>query len=160
MNDYLSKPVLRAELERMLEKWVQPAPFTEQGETKEAQVRDPMNETHATLDRSVISSLRELGGEDDPGLFFELVHMFLSDTPERMRALSEAFDKRDPTALEHAAHALKSSAANLGALGLSALFRDIESAGRERDLLRAEPLVKRTQPEFARVEAALRSEIT
>ena len=160
MNDYLSKPVLRADLERMLEKWVQPAPLTKPGETQEPQVRDPMSETHSVLDRSVVSSLRELGGDDDPGLFFELVHMFLSDTPERMRALSEAFDKGDPTALERAAHALKSSSANLGALGLSALFRDIESAGRERDLVRAEPLVKRTHPEFAKVEAALRSELT
>jgi len=160
MNDYLSKPVQRAELERMLQKWVQPAPFTERGKAQTPQAQDPMSETHPILDRSVIASLRELGGDDDPSLFFELVHMFLSDTPERMRALSEAFDKRDPTALERAAHALKSSSANLGALGLSALFRDIESAGRERDLVRAESLVKRTQPEFAKVEAALRSEIT
>jgi HPt (histidine-containing phosphotransfer) domain-containing protein len=61
--------------------------------------------------------------------------------------------------LERAAHALKSSSANLGALGLSALFRDIESAGREKDLSRAASLVARTSGEFARVQAALRSEL-
>jgi HPt (histidine-containing phosphotransfer) domain-containing protein len=107
----------------------------------------------------VIASLRELGGEDDPGLFIELVNLFLSDTPERLQALSEAMERRDPTALERAAHALKSSSANLGALELSALFRDIEAAGRDKDLSRAAPLVARTRPEFARVEAALRSEV-
>ena len=106
----------------------------------------------------MIASLRELGGSDDPGLFLELVNMFLSDTPERLRMLSEALEHRDPQALERAAHALKSSSANLGALGLSELFRDIESASRAQDLDRAASLVARTKPEFERVETALRSE--
>ena len=166
MNDYLSKPVQKAELERMLEKWTQPAPFAERGpeptptpHVARASTEKPMSENQPVLDHGVIASLRELGGEDDPGLFVELVNMFLSDTPERMRALSEAMDRRDPTALERAAHALKSSSANLGALGLSGLFRDIEAAGREKDLARAASLVARSRSEFERVQAALRSEV-
>ncbi len=164
MNDYLSKPVQKAELEAMLEKWVHTPPFTEKAIMEKDGVgvsgRElPMNETQPVLDQGVIASLRELGGEDDPGLFIELVNLFLSDTPERLRAMSEAMEHRDPTALERAAHALKSSSANLGALELSALFRDIEAAGREKDLSRAAKLVARTQPEFQRVEAALRSEV-
>jgi signal transduction histidine kinase/DNA-binding response OmpR family regulator/HPt (histidine-containing phosphotransfer) domain-containing protein len=158
MNDYLSKPVQKAELERMLDKWVHATPFTESG-AEDKERSNPMSETSPVLDPSVIAALRELGGEDDPGLFIELVNMFLADTPERMRTLSEAMEKGDPRALEHAAHALKSSSANLGALGLSGLFRDIEAAGREKDLSRAAPLVARTQPEFAKVEAALRSQV-
>jgi two-component system, sensor histidine kinase and response regulator len=159
MNDYLSKPVQKAELEQMLDKWVHAKPFTETGAGQDPHTGTPMNENTPILDPSVIASLRELGGDDDPGLFVELVNMFLEDTPERMRSLSAAMEKRDPRALEHAAHALKSSAANLGALGLSGLFRDIEAAGREQDLSRAAPLVERTRPEFAKVEAALRSEM-
>ena len=54
----------------------------------------------------------------------------------------------DPDQLERAAHALKSSSANLGALDLSALFRDIEAAGRSRDLARAASLVDRTTEEY------------
>ena len=158
MNDYLSKPVQKAELERMLQKWVQVQPFTGKGE-RTPTTEGLMSDKQPILDRGVIASLRELGGDDDPGLFTELVGMFLADTPERMHALSEAMEKRDPTALERAAHALKSSSANLGALELSVLFRDIEAAGREKDLSRAGPLVARTQPEFAKVEAALRSEM-
>jgi two-component system sensor histidine kinase/response regulator len=159
MNDYLSKPVQKAELEAMLEKWVHASPFPEKGKAQATGRETHMTEIHSVLDQGVIASLRELGGEDDPGLFIELVNLFLSDTPERLQALSEAMDRRDPSALERAAHALKSSSANLGALELSALFRDIEAAGRDKDLSRAAPLVARTRPEFARVEAALRSEM-
>ena len=117
-----------------------------------------MNEPQPILDHDVIASLRELGGEDDPGLFIELVNMFLADTPERLKVLSDALDQRDPQALERAAHALKSSSANLGALGLSVLFRDIEAAGRAKDLGRAAFLVARTKSEYEKVEVALRSE--
>jgi CheY-like chemotaxis protein len=158
MNDYVSKPLQTLDLERALEKWVSPAPVpaTTVGTRGTESV---MNESHPILDKAVITGLRELGGADDPGLFAELVHMFLTDTPERLQAMVEALEKRDPTALERAAHALKSSAANLGALGLSGLFREIESAGRAKDLTRAASLVERTRPEFQRVEAALRSEL-
>jgi CheY-like chemotaxis protein/HPt (histidine-containing phosphotransfer) domain-containing protein len=159
MNDYLSKPVQKAELEAMLEKWVHAPPFTEKGGAGVPGREPTMSEIQPVLDQGVIASLRELGGEDDPDLFIELVNLFLSDTPERLRALSEAMERRDPTALERAAHALKSSSANLGALELSALFRDIEAAGREKDLSRAAPLVARSRSEFERVEVALRSEV-
>jgi len=159
MNDYLSKPVQKSELEAMLEKWVYAPPFTEKGDAGNSGEKLPMSESQPVLDQNVIASLRELGGQDDPDLFAELVNLFLADTPERLRSLSEAMERHDPTALERAAHALKSSSANLGALELSGLFRDIEAAGREKDLRRAGPLVARTQPEFERVEAALRSEM-
>jgi len=158
MNDYLSKPVQKADLERMLEKWI-PVTSTERGTTPERGI-PTMNERETVLDRSVIASLRELGGDDDPGLFAELVDLFLSDTPERMRQLESALEQSDPSALERAAHALKSSSANLGAMGLSALFRDIETAGREKDLDRAASLVQRSSQEFARVKDALRTEMT
>ncbi|MEQ1892838.1 MAG: response regulator, partial [Planctomycetota bacterium] len=158
MNDYLSKPVQKAELERMLEKWVPLAPHASstRQEKEESVMKD---HGEIVLDPDVIASLRELGGEDDPGLFIELVQLFLSDTPERMQQLSGALAESDPGALERAAHALKSSSANLGAMRLSALFRDIETAGREKDLGRAKSLVERSNQEFARVQQALRSEM-
>jgi signal transduction histidine kinase/DNA-binding response OmpR family regulator len=158
MNDYLSKPVQKAELERMLEKWVPLAPHAK-GTRQENEDSAMKDHGDTVLDPDVIASLRELGGDDDPGLFIELVQLFLADTPERMQQLSGALAESDPGALERAAHALKSSSANLGAMGLSALFRDIETAGREKDLGRAKSLVERSNEEFARVQQALRSEM-
>jgi len=155
MNDYLSKPVELAQLERMMGKWV--VDEYVEGSPSEEPMEERMAEV--AVNKEVLEALRDLGGEDDPGLFSELINMFLSDTPERMRSLSEALDRGDTGAIERAAHALKSSAANLGALELSDLFREIEAAGRDRDLTRAKPLVAQMHPEYERVEAALRSEI-
>jgi HPt (histidine-containing phosphotransfer) domain-containing protein len=112
------------------------------------------------LDGEVIASLRELNEEGGPDLLAELVQLFLEDTPGRIADLCRALDGRDHGALERAAHGLKSSSANLGAIALSKLFRELESAGRNHDLDRATSLVRASREEYERVREALRSEIS
>jgi signal transduction histidine kinase/CheY-like chemotaxis protein len=154
MNDYLSKPAQKEDLEKMLSKWVL---NPRKGQAKEAVMSDSPRKN--ILDRDVIASLRQLSGDDEPDLFAELVQLFLEDTPARLEELNKALDAQDPESMERAAHALKSSAANLGAMGLSRLFREIESAGREQDIERATPLIKESGQEYERVQSALESEI-
>ena len=156
MNDYLSKPVQKGELERILRRWTDD-PESESSNTDQ---EDEMNEQQCqVLDLDVIESLKELGGEDDPDLFAELVELFLEDTPSRLEALDAAVDTSNSEAVEQAAHALKSSSANLGAIQLSQLFKEIEAAGRQQDLERAASLVRETSTAYEQVCEALRAEI-
>ncbi len=156
MNDHLPKPVQIGGLRKMLDRWVGP---WESVRGKSSEVDDMQEGREGVLDGEVIASLRGLSGEGEPDLFTELVHLFLEDTPHRLQELHRALDGEDHGALERAAHALKSSTANLGALSLSKLFREIESAGRSHDLERATSLVRESRDEYQRVEDALRSEI-
>ena len=156
MNDYLSKPVQKAELQRILDRWAagpvgDPGVIPPEGKMNE---RDD-----AVLDPVVIESLKELGGEDDPGLFTELVQLFLEDTPARIRELGNALLESNAQGIEQAAHALKSSAANLGATQLSKVFLEIEAAGREHDLGRAKSLVEQSNAAYERVRMALSAEV-
>ena len=156
MNDYLSKPVQKDVLEKMIHRWA----VTSGSEGREDEAAMNESETEMTvIDQDVIASLRALSDGDDEDLFAELVAIFLDDTPARIRDMQEALDKDDVERLEGAAHALKSSCANLGAFTLSALFRDIEAAGRSQDLERAGSLIRRTHDEYERVEGALRREV-
>ena len=156
MDDYLPKPVQKGDLRRMLEKWgTVHAPPVDPKPTE----AETMQDNHDVLDLDVIATLKELGGDDDPGLFEELVQLFLDDTPPRLRALVEAVASGDGSELESAAHALKSSAANLGAIGLSELFKKIEMAGKQNDIATARPLVEQSSVEFQRVEGALKAEL-
>ena len=43
--------------------------------------RDPRGDI---IDMQVIEGLRELGGEDEPGLLIEIVALFLADAPQRL----------------------------------------------------------------------------
>jgi histidine phosphotransfer protein HptB len=110
----------------------------------------------SVLDPSVIQSLRELGGDAEPGLLGELVQLFLQDSPDKLRALQEGFGGRDAKVVERNAHSLKSSAASLGANSLSKLLAEIEAAGRAHDLERVASLLPRTSKAYDQARDALR----
>ena len=119
----------------------------------------PVNDDSAPIDLDVIQSLKDLGGEDEPGLFRELVDIFLRDTPPRMEALSQALEAGDASALERVAHSMKSSCGNLGAVVMADLCAQLEKAGREGSLEAAPDLFQRSTDEFRRVIEALEAEL-
>jgi HPt (histidine-containing phosphotransfer) domain-containing protein len=61
--------------------------------------------------------------------------------------------------MQKVAHSLKSSSANVGALRLSALFKELETVGRMNSLEKAGPLLSEIGAEYQAVEGALRVEI-
>lgn len=119
----------------------------------------PVNDDSAPIDLDVIQSLKDLGGEDEPGLFRELVDMFLRDTPPRMEALGQALEAGDAGSLERVAHSMKSSCGNLGAVVMADLCAQLEKAGREGSLESASDLLQRSTAEFQRVIEALEAEL-
>ena len=114
-----------------------------------------MNHNASVLDMAVIDSLKELGGEDDPGLLTELIDLFLADAPTYMVMLREAIESDDPAAMERAAHTLKSSSANIGALQLSELCRELEAAGRGQCVSGSAVIYQRTEQHYRDVCSAL-----
>jgi len=60
----------------------------------------------------------------------ELIDVYLDDTPARLQQLRQALDGGDTETLTREAHTLKSSSANVGAMTLSTLARQVELAGR------------------------------
>jgi HPt (histidine-containing phosphotransfer) domain-containing protein len=86
----------------------------------------------AVIDPKIIQGLRDLGGEDEPGLLAELIKIFLEDAPQRMKDISEGLASGDLGRVERGAHTLKSSSANIGALALSDLCRRIVEKARAK----------------------------
>lgn len=108
----------------------------------------------SAIDMDVIEALRELGDDE---LLKELVDLFVTDTPPRLSELDTAFNAGDADTVASVAHSLKSSSANLGALRLSDLCRELEAAGRAAALDAAENLVVLSQEEYERVSQALKA---
>ena len=71
-----------------------------------------------------LTRFRRLGGDS---LARRMTAAFLDNAQARIDAAGEACGARDFAALEAAAHALKSSAANFGARELTELAREIEA---------------------------------
>jgi HPt (histidine-containing phosphotransfer) domain-containing protein len=87
--------------------------------------------SHPIVDAQVVQSLKQLGGDEDPGLFVEVVDLFLSDAQSRLKDLQRALDNGDVKLLERTAHSLKSASANVGAVRFSKLCFEIELRGRQ-----------------------------
>jgi HPt (histidine-containing phosphotransfer) domain-containing protein len=69
--------------------------------------------------------LRQLA-ESDEDLVNEVLSVFQSDTADRIRKLRAALDQGDRQQVRHQAHAIKGSAGQVGAAGVSELCRQLE----------------------------------
>ncbi|QNH18639.1 sensor histidine kinase [Xanthomonas sp. SS] len=105
------------------------------------------------LDIAVLDELRELAGSATTA---QIVELFLDDAPQLIQRLEQAaaIPQLDP--LRDAAHTLKSSAANVGALALSAAAARIEAGVRAHQLERPAVAVALVIAEFARARLALK----
>lgn len=118
----------------------------------------------APIDPSVVASLRALQDPDQPDLLIELIDLFLlADAPARIAAVRIAavhapIGGGDAVALRRGAHALKGSAANLGAVRLAALSAKLERMGNGGSVDGAAAIGPKLAHEYDHVATALRAE--
>ncbi len=82
------------------------------------------------LDDGVIESLRALERNGATALVERVVAAYLDHGPAQLAAAREAVTSGEPGGLLRAVHTLKSSSANVGALRLSGMCRELEAAAR------------------------------
>ncbi|HEX6160177.1 MAG TPA: response regulator [Thermoanaerobaculia bacterium] len=140
MDDYLCKPVIEAELQAVLARWVD-----EGGSSRSSE---------PVLDPQVLQNLRELGGGTDE-VIQEIALLYTRDAPGRLAAIRDAIVRQDAEALASAAHAFKSSSGNIGATRMSELTATLEALGNAGSLAGADGLARELADEYARVERAL-----
>lgn len=87
---------------------------------------------------SVIRSLQQPGMEN---LVTKIISMFLEDSERYATEIKEAVGDINAERLGASAHSLKSTAANVGAMQVSAIAARLEMLGRTKSLDAAEPLV-------------------
>ncbi|NNM67695.1 MAG: response regulator [Spirochaetales bacterium] len=120
MNDFIAKPIRLQELIDALYK-CSPTTITVSTSPKpEAETVDP-----TVFDPAALDNLKELVGHNQAN-FLSLVESFLSETPGLLREVHTAYATKNPEALQRAAHTLKSTSRDFGALALSELSRQIE----------------------------------
>jgi signal transduction histidine kinase/CheY-like chemotaxis protein/HPt (histidine-containing phosphotransfer) domain-containing protein len=108
--------------------------------------------TKPAIDRSIFDELLEVMGSE----FAALIRVYLEDTPKNLKILAEAAKRGSTDAMVAPAHSLKSTSANLGALGLSDIAKKIEHGARSNLLLDPIADAKQAIAEFERAAAELR----
>lgn len=95
--------------------------------------------------------------DDDEELFLEIVEAYLEDAAEHSRQLLHALEAGDAHEVEERAHALKGASANICAGPVREAARQLEQAGRNKDLSQAPRLYKVFKAEFQRLMEYLES---
>ena len=85
-----------------------------------------MEHEPAAVDRDVLDDLERAVG-DDRAFLRDVIDSFLDEAPRMIATIREGITTGDVKSTNRAAHTLKSNAATLGALGLSALARELET---------------------------------
>ena len=171
MDAFLSKPVKLQDLKGILEKWIPQDSWTDPNQkTTEVTHPEPLStlpetassgQSHPSpLDPTVLTDLRQLGGENDPSFFSSLVEQFLQDSATHLAALQEAIEAANADSLQKVAHAFKGSSRIIGATPLSEIASQLEQMGQTRNLAEAEDVFISLQTEFQRVQAALQAELS
>ena len=109
------------------------------------------------ISTDVLNRLRDETGDEDGSLIRELVEVFCVDAEESSVRLTQLLEAKDGNALSREAHRVKSGAANMGALRISALCKEVEQTAGDGDLQTAGQSVSQLLEEVPRAIAGLRA---
>ncbi|NJN67704.1 MAG: response regulator [Chloroflexaceae bacterium] len=148
MDDYISKPVRVDELVRALKRC---PPSVCRGVIQEsaAEILPP------PLDTTILNEFLSVCKQQKPELCDEIIRTYLKESAAAMSRLHEAAAHHETQLFHQAALVLKSSSAQIGALPLAAICKQLEATGRAGTLESAAELVPQAEQEYARVREAL-----
>ncbi len=145
MDAFLAKPYNMSGLYAVLARWLAtPPPSLRSGSTTTPTVCDkPSTPVPApVIDLAILDNLRVIDESGGNGLAREVFGLFVQTAATAWSQLESAALTGDANALARAAHTLKSSAANVGAVELAGWYRQIEVLAREEKLSDATELLE------------------
>lgn len=178
MDDYMSKPFTQAQLGEMVQKWgrrsgdrttlssdqskpVQPDPILSSSDltvpgatsmTVLAQADEPLAD-------QVLAQIRALRRPGRPDPVAQILTSFLDSSATYIGAIQQAMVHQDAAALFHAAHALKSSSAMIGAMGLSSILKDLESMSHQGNVAGVQTRMAELDTVYEAVKQAVLNEL-
>ncbi len=137
MDDYVSKPIVVAELYSKIEQIVKKSKND--------------YEEQSTLDLE--QAMDATGGDEH--LFKELVEICIQSFPKQIKSIKDAIEKKDAKELELKSHNLKGTVGNLGFKSIFKLAFELEEMGKNKNLKNAKKTFERVQLETIRLKSVL-----
>lgn len=164
MDDYMSKPFTESQLLEVLEKWIKNQDYVVHEAEKTEPVKGHDNsqscpEMECEIDWTALDRIRSLQEEGEPDVLKTVIATYFEDSPLLLASIKEALGGKNGTVLVRATHTLKSTSANLGAISLSTLCKDLEAMAKSGVTDRAEELIRMIEQEYSSVRVALSGEL-
>ena len=159
MDDYIPKPFTADQMRSALVAWLKPVtPGDDPGKHGHLATVGSLplpNLPVEPIDDAVLDNLAQLQREDRPDIVNRVISLFLESAPALLKDLQESAENADSVRLGRASHALKSSAANVGAAIFSARCEELEALARAGQVPDAPTRVRAIVEDYGRARAAL-----
>jgi len=155
MDDYISKPVAIDTLEAVLARWVHTADELDATSATAVDAAPAQTATDDAFDLDRVAMLHDLTSEGKPDVFASMAQLFIDDAGIRISSLRQAAASADGETLAKQAHALKGSAANLGAMRLADVCLALEQKLRVEPEVPGPEALTAIETEFRRAQAWL-----
>ena len=119
--------------------------------------RPQINEIEMALDPSVTQTLRGLAEGTDLSMLDEIYGAFTASSVEYFANLRRAVAEKSADALGKAAHGLKGAAANIGAVQVAEIARELECLGNSGSITGAEALLTALETRLSRARLEIES---
>jgi PAS domain S-box-containing protein len=139
MNDYITKPVNKRELIKMISRYLVK-------DDKSVTMIDDDDDQLTGQEYISTTVLDQLEQDTGVEMLPRMMKIYFQESRGRFLRISQAGAAHDLSLLEHEAHALKSSSGTMGAVALQVLAKDLESACKLGDEDLALSLVAKIQP--------------
>jgi len=107
------------------------------------------------IDPEAIENLRALSPDDGDVFLKDIIGIFIEDTPARIAELRQALTEADNVRFTRAAHSIKGSSSNLGAIALRDLAADLEQKSRQSGLANLESLLENLESTYLTAKVTL-----
>ena len=126
--------------------------------TAEGQPGD--TEQTTVIDPKALQVIKDLQMEGEPSILLNVVQAYIRSVEDNLGQLHK--NSQDPSVgdVQVFAHTLKSSSANVGAMQLSQISKELEFGCRENTIDNLAPYIEIIEAEFKKVKSALEEEIS
>ena len=150
MSEVYTKPISLEQLRTAIEKWKK-----SENEAKMPGESSRSFDKAGPLDQTILTEIRGLQVEGEPDLLAELIEAYQKNSIKMMDHISGALGASDGNKLRRAAHSLKGSSGNLGAIRLAELCGEVEVRAEHNDLEAVRQLIPAIEIEYQKVLSAL-----
>ncbi|MBF0369864.1 MAG: response regulator [Magnetococcales bacterium] len=164
MDDFVTKPFHLGQIRAVLDHWLPdsthrpplpPASLATSDQTG-LPAASSQESPAPELDLEIIQRLRAMGERTGSDILGKMIQLFIDQVPSQMEKIQLASAEKNWEVVWTTAHSLKSASGNLGAGGLSDLFRQLEhDAKGEKEV---ENLLQRITEQIPGVVAALKTQ--
>ncbi len=160
MDDYVSKPFTQEQLRKVMLRWLPAAKVITEVSLEVAELSNvPDAADPSILDKVALRNIRELERNGASGMLARVVEMYRNSAPQLLSDIRKGVEEGDADRTRRAAHTMKSSSANLGAVVVVALCKRLEDEARVGKLADADTLVDQIEEELGQITDVLASEV-